>query len=384
MSNGPYILTQWRFQRDMRLDVNPHYWNRGEMRNTSVSVLTVDDPNTAVLMFESGQADWVTDVTVEYRADMLAQRTAYEKSHAPAIRSAMEEGATLDEAVASLPPPRQGEVKGERRNIRAIPSFGLDFYSFNCRPTFNDGRPNPFADPRVRRAFALVVDKQALVSRITRMNEHVMGSLVPVGSIPGYTPPQGLPFDATRARTELAAAGWIDRDGDGFVESSSGDRFITVEILYASGNSRYKDISLALRDMWRQSLGVSVEVRPREAKVRKDDLIRGNFIIGSGSWYGDYGDPTTWLDLSKTGDGNNDRGYSSPRFDAMLDAAAKETDASRRFEILEEAERYLMEEEVPMVPLCQLVTVYMYEPGRLTGLTDHPRLEQDLHLLRRN
>jgi oligopeptide transport system substrate-binding protein len=379
VSNGPYELVQWRYQRDMRLEANPHYWNKAEMRNSSVSVLTVDDPNTAVLMFESGEADWVTDVTVEYRADMLAQRRAYENRYADRITGAIQAGSALDGAVAVLPEPG----RGERRNIRAIPSFGLDFYSFNCRPTFNDGKPNPFHDARVRRAFALAVDKKAIVSRITRMNEKLMSTLVPEGSIPGYQSPAGLPFDVERARAELAAAGWLDRDGDGFVESAAGERFTTVEILYASGNSRYEDISLALRDMWRQALGVSVEVRPREAKSRKDDLIRGNFVIGSGSWYGDYGDPTTWLDLSKSGDGNNDRGYSNPRYDRMLAAAAAEPDPTKRLGMLTEAERFLMEEEVPMVPLCQLVTVYMYEPGKLTGLTDHPRLEQDLHLLAR-
>lgn len=379
VSNGPYRLAQWRYQRDMRLEANPFYWNPGEMRNQSLSVVTIDDPNTAVLMFESGEADWVTDVTVEYRADMLAQREAYEERHRSAIEKSMAAGATVDEAIGALPAP----ARGERRNIRAIPAFGLDFFSFNCRPTLSDGRANPFHQAAVRRAFALAVNREAITSRITRMHERSMTTLVPVGAIPGYESPRGLAQDVERAKAELASAGWSDRNGDGLVESETGERFITVEILYPSGNSRYEDISLALRDMWREALGVNVEVKPREAKARKDDLIRGNFIIGSGSWYGDYGDPTTWLDLSRTGDGNNDRGYSSARFDGMLSAAAAEREPSRRLAILTEAERYLMEEELPMVPICQLVTVYLYDPSRFTGLVDHPRLEQELHLLRR-
>ena len=31
-----------------------------------------------------------------------------------------------------------------------------------------------------------------------------------------------------------------------------------------------------------------------------------------------------------------------------------------------------------MLVLCQLVQVYMYEPGRLSGLSRHPRLTQFL------
>ena len=46
--------------------------------------------------------------------------------------------------------------------------------------------------------------------------------------------------------------------------------------------------------------------------------------------------------------------------------------------LLEECERFLFDEEVPMLILCQLVQVYMYEPGKLTGLSHHPRLTQYL------
>ena len=58
--------------------------------------------------------------------------------------------------------------------------------------------------------------------------------------------------------------------------------------------------------------------------------------------------------------------------------AAREGDPEKRLRILEECERYLFQEAVPMLVLCQLVQVYMYEPGELTGLSQHPRLTQYL------
>jgi oligopeptide transport system substrate-binding protein len=110
----------------------------------------------------------------------------------------------------------------------------------------------------------------------------------------------------------------------------------------------------------------------------KHSRPQGKFMISHGRWYGDYGDPTTFLDICKTGDGNNDRGYSNPRVDQLLNGAARELDHAKRMRMLEECERYLMEEELPLVPLCQLVQVYMYEPGKLKGLGEHPRLVQYL------
>ena len=57
--------------------------------------------------------------------------------------------------------------------------------------------------------------------------------------------------------------------------------------------------------------------------------------------------------------------------------AAVEPNPDRRMRLLEEAEVILVEQDLPILPLCTYVTLYMYEPGRLTGLTKHPRLDQN-------
>lgn len=374
VGNGPYVLTHWRYKRGLRLGRNPYYHSPDRVGSDSIETVSIDDINTAILAFESGRVDWLSDVSAEYQADMLAERAAYDRRYADRIESMLANGRTVDEALAALPPPESGE----RRNIHTFPTFGTDFYSFNCRAMLADGRPNPFADARVRRAFVMSVDKQIIVQRITRLNEPVSTTFIPRGSIPGYVSPKGLPYDPQRAREELEAAGWVDRNGDGLIENAQGEPFPVIDLLYSTNTPRYKNISLALRDMWRRGLGVRVELRGKESKFFKDDLIQGNFMIGRGRWYGDYGDPTTFLDLFKTGDGNNDRGYSNPYVDGLLAQAADEPDPAKRLRLLEECERFLFDEEVPMLILCQLVQVYMYEPGKLTGLSHHPRLTQYL------
>lgn len=373
--NGPYTLERWRYKRDMRLRKNPRYWNAASVRAETIDVVPIEDASTSILAFDSGAIDWHTDVVVEYRADMIEERRRYEARFADRLATMAREGdSDRDIGLGALPPPG----RGERRNIAMFDAFGTDFYNFNCRPILADGRPNPFADPRVRRAFAHAIDKQLLVDQVTRLHERTSGSITPPGSISGYDPPTGLGLDPQRARRELADAGWEDRDGDGRVEDAAGTPFPTIDLLYTSGNPRYEDLSLALRDMWQRELGVAIELRAKEGRFAKDDLQKGNFMIARGGWYGDFGDPMTFLVSSRTGDGNNDRGLASPRYDAMLDAADAEIDPAKRFAKLREAERVLVEDEVPFLPLCTYVTLYMYEPGRLRGLTMHPRLEQYL------
>ena len=375
--NGAYVPVIWRYKRDMRLEQNPYYWNKDAVVAKSIECRTVENPNTGVLSFQSGAADWLTDLGPEYKTEMLAERRAYLERFKADVDAGLARGGRVDDIVATLPAPGAGE----RRDARGFDAFGTDFFSFNCRSTLPGDRLNPFNDARVRRAFALAVDKQTLIDRVTRLKERVATTLVPPGTIDGYPVIEGLGYDPARARAELKAAGWEDRDGDGIIENAEGVKFPTVDILYSTSSPRYQNLALAMRDMWKRELRVAAECRGKDSKLYKEDLKKGNFMIARGGWYGDYGDPTTWLDLQQSQNGNNDRGYSNPEFDRRLAEAHSEFDPALRLRKLAEVERWLFTEEMPMLPICNYVTVYMYDPARIGGMTDHPRLEQDLSIL---
>lgn len=379
ITNGPYVLTDWRYRRGMRLALNPAYHAPEMVRSKTIEILSIEDSNTAVLAFTSGGIDWLSAVETEYQADLLRERLAYDTVHRAEYESRLAQGDDPDTALANLPAPGDGE----RRDLHAFATFGTEFFSFNCRPTLNSGEANPFHDARVRRAFVLSANRQAIVEQVTRLNEPIATALTPPGSIPGYDVPVGLGYDPERAREELARAGWSDRDGDGRIENDRGEPFPTVDLLFSTNAPRFRNISLALRDMWQRELGVRIELRGKDSKAFKEDLKSGQFMIGRGNWYGDYGDPTTFLNLFHSMDGNNDRGYSNPRIDEMLAEADRETDAMKRLAILRECERILFEEEVPMFTLCTLVQLYMYDPVHVRGLSRHPRLTQYLWELER-
>lgn len=346
VSSGAYVVKSWRFKRDMRLEANPYYWDRDNVVSKSVLALEIEDVNTRVLTFETGGADWETDVLVDYVGDMVAQKR-----------------------------------RGERDTIHSFPRFGTYFWSFNCTPTLTDGRDNPFHDPRVRRAFALSVNKRDIVDKVRNLGEIPASVITPPGSIPGYDEDQsikGLGFDPAHARRLLADAGWTDRNNDGFVENAQGTPFPTVELLCSAG-SYHDKVALAMGAMWEKSLGVRTRIVVKESKTYKDDLKRRDYMLARGGWFGDYGDPTTFLSLSVTGDGNNDRGYSDPRFDAMIDRANDTRDPAERMRILEDAERYLVEESLPILPIWFYQDYNLYDPETMFGISHHPRLVQYLH-----
>ena len=373
ITNGPYMLVRRRIKHDLRLERNPHYWNPAAVLPDSIEVVCIEDPNTSVMAFEVGSVDWVSEVSAEYLADMMVEYDSYVAKHESAYEASVNSGQTIDEVLADLP----GPMTGERRNLHTSKAFGTFFFGFNCRPELSNGSPNPLHDPRVRKALSLSIDKQMIVDKVLRTKEPVATSLVPPGSIEGYTPPTGLGHDPQAARTLLADAGWIDRDGDSIPENEAGEPFPPIDLLYTTGVPRYQNMALSMRDMWKQELGLQTNLRAKDTKAYREDLKKGTFMIARGGWYGDYGDPMTFLELSETGNGNNDRKYSNPTYDQLLHDGRRMNDPARRLGMLYEAERMIVQDELPILPVYHYTTSYLYDPTRIRGLSRHPRLQQE-------
>lgn len=362
VSNGPFVLTSWRFKRELRLEKNPLYWNSDVLSIESISIPSVEDPNAQVITYGAGGVDWVSDVVPPYKSDMLADKQRFYAEHQAeydALRARGLDPVAIDRA---LPPDK-------RKNIHAFPAFGTYFFNFNCRSRLGDGRENPFADARVRRAFAMAVDKERIARDIRRIGERVADVLIPPGSIGGYDGPGGVHYSPEAARALLAEAGY-----------PGGKGFVTVEILI-NKDGGHDIVAQAIAKDLQENLGVPVIIAQKEIKVFRDDLKKHNFMISRAGWYGDYGDPVTFLEINRTGDGNNDRGYSSTRFDGLLEQANDETDPQKRLAILREAERVIVEEDLPLIPLVHYVQVVLFDPDKVSGLSSHARQEQNLALI---
>lgn len=358
VTNGHFKVTNWTFKREMRLEKNPHHYDAARIAIDSISMPTIEDPNAQVLAFRTGTVMWISDVVARYIPEMLRQKLDFYAEHREQHDSLVRQGLDPFEIDRRLPP-------DPRAHFHVVPAFGTYFINFNCRSKLRDGRDNPLADPRIRRALTMAADRKEITEQIRRLGEPESQTLIPPGSIAGYHSPTGIGHDVEQARALLAEAGYPNAQG-----------LPTIEYLFTRDGG-HDIIAQAIAKQWEQTLGVRVSLVPKELKAFREDLKSKNYMVSRGSWFGDYGDPTTFLELNRTGDGNNDRDYSSAQYDALLDAAADEPDPAKRMQILTQAEAHMLE-DAPLLTLFQYNSVYMFDPHKFTGLTAHPRAEHDL------
>ena len=127
-------------------------------------------------------------------------------------------------------------------------------------------------------------------------------------------------------------------------------------------------VGVELQNMWRETLGVTVNLERQEWKVYLNSLSLLDYDIARSSWVGDYPDPNTFLDMFLTGGGNNRTGWSSAAYDNLVTGAARELDPSRRFGILRRAEDLLVQQAVPVCPIYYYVGIQLYDSSKLGGL----------------
>ncbi len=328
-ASGPYELVTWRLNDRIRMRKNPRYWDAANVQTEVFDFLPIGSPNTALNLYETGAADVVWD------KDLIPVELLEELKNRP--------------------------------DYHTFTYLGTYFFRFNVTR-------KPLDDPRVRKALALVVDKKRLVEKITRAGEQPASHLVPPG-VANYQPVPGLGYDPEKARQLLAEAGFPR--GKGF------PRFQYKFFAAAGGAAKlHAKIAVELQQMWRNELGIEIELQQIERKVFYAMQSKLDYDLSQSSWIGDYNDANTFLDMFMSNNGNNRTGWNNARYDELIRAANKETDLKVRERRFQEAEALLVRHELPIVPLYFYVGFNYYDPAKVAGiypniLDQHPL--QDIH-----
>ena len=303
VSSGPFVLKDWRINHFIAVEKNPRYWDAAATRLNAIHFFPIDNPESEERVFLDGQ------LHVTYSVP-LAKIPAYRQARPPEFHQS--------------------------------PELACEFYRFNTT------RP-PLDQPKVRTALALCLDRVALVEQVIRSGHLPATGLTPPGAHPDYAPVQKLRFDPATARQLLAEAGF-----------PGGKGIRRLEILTNTSPSA-RTIAEFIQESWKKHLGIDISILQQDWQVYLDSQQRLNFDIARAGWVGDYADPYTFLGIFRQGDGNNNTGWSSPRYDELLHAATREPDTTRRLATLRQAEELLLT-ELPIAPIYWRMNSHLIRP----------------------
>jgi len=291
VGNGAFQLKEWKINRRITVERNPHYWNAENVRLNQVVFYPTENVTTEERMFRAGQ--------LHYSGIPSDKIQAYSQSDDP--------------------------------SLRIQPYLGVYFYRLNV------DKPQ-LSDKRVRRALGMTINRDQLVSQITKGGQIPAYAITPPGTM-GYYPESDLTFDPEGAKKLLAEAGYPNGEG-----------FPTTEILYNTSEGHRK-IAVALQQMWKKHLNIDMVLLNQEWKVYLDTLSNHHYEIARAGWIGDYVDPNNFLDMFLCNGGNNRTRWCNPEYDQIiLQQVPKAKTHQQRLELFQKAETILLD-EMPVIPI---------------------------------
>ena len=306
-ASGPYLLDEWKINNRIRLRKNPKYWDAANTKNGIVDLLHITHPGTVLNLYTTGGADiiWDKDLLPAELLDLLIQRP----------------------------------------DCHTFDYLGAYFIRMNTTR-------KPLDDVRVRRALALALDKQRIVSRVTGAGEKAAMQFVPPG-VANYRS-----FSMPGSNVEEAKR---------LLQEALGGQQLTLTYLFDSGSKIHAKVAVELQSALMEALGIRLELRQMEKKTYLAAQRGLDYDISQSSWIGDYNDPNTFLDLFVSNNGNNRTGWASEEYDRLINLANAEPDLGKRAELLARAEKLLLQEG-PIIPLYFYRGLNFYDTNKLGGV----------------
>ena len=308
VSNGAFVLKEWIPGSHVLAVRNRYYWNDAATRLDAVKYVHFTDENAELLRYRAGELH-ITATVPRSQYDWIRENLADE--------------------------------------LHVAPQLSTYYYGFNLqRPPFGN-------NPGLRRALSLVIDREKLARLVLRVGELPAYGWIPPG-IHDYTSQsfdyRDVPMESriTEARRLYEQAGYSRANP------------LRFELRYDPSEVSSK-LAVAIASMWKEALGMEARLVAVEFKSLLQDIDRGDVEVFRSSWVGDYNDPYTFAQVLKSDFGINLPRYRNPEYDALLADAAATTDARRRRELLEQAERLMLRDH-PLIPIYFYVNKHLVKP----------------------
>ena len=324
ITSGAFKLKEWSPYDQIVVEKNPHYWDADNVRLERIEFYPVEDQGTMMNLYKAGYID-----------------------------------ATYNHSV-----PRGWLFSIEKKkDYQDALEAAIEYYIINTT------KP-PMNDVRVRRAFAMAIDKPLLT--VLRRNAKSSSTLIPTNIFKDYPTAQTTDFNPEAARKLLAEAGYKDDAGN-----YDAGKFPIADVAISYNTSEgNKFIAEMVQSQWKQNLGLTVPLKSMETKTFFSTIAKLEYQgFARFGYVADYVDPYNFLSLFAADGGDNGTGWKNEKYVKLLDEANRTLDNTKRLQTLADAESLLLSEQ-PIIPLTTSSTNWLKKPyvkGMYpNALTMHP------------
>lgn len=310
--SGVYTMTEWVAGNSYTFTHNENYWDAEHYPQQEIVISYIQDSQTAMLQYDSGNLDLVT------LTDDMVDR-----------------------------------YKGEDGYISTLTS-GVWWLAPNMEDL-------DLSNAKLREAISYAVDRQTICDSALKTGAIEADGLIAKGVSAG---PDGTDFrdaagDLTEYDPEKAAQCYAEA-----VKELGHDA--SIEILYDDTDETSK-VAENLQQMIQDACpGITVTLSPKPKKTRIELMLSHDFSMVLTRWVPDYADPQSYLDIMKTGATMNGGQYSNEQFDELETKAAggeDAADAEARFQDMIAAEHILVAEDHGIIPIYQEGGAIMVNPS---------------------
>ncbi|MFJ5771851.1 peptide ABC transporter substrate-binding protein [Psychrobacillus sp. NPDC093180] len=307
VSNGPYKMTEWKHESNVVLEKNNEYYDKDVVKLDKVTFKLVNESTTYYQMFKTGELDLISTLP----SDVLT-------------------------------------TERENEEYLEVPYYGTYMYMFNVEK-------EPFTNAKVRKAFAMSIDRQSLTDNVTLGGETPAYAMVPEGADTPEGDFRKVGGDYFEENIEeakkLLAEGMAE---EGWSELPE------VTLMYNTSEN-HKKIAEAVQEMISKNLGVNLKLSNQEWGTYLETTKQGNFQMARMGWIGIFLDPVVNLDYYLGDSPNNRTGWVNEEYDSIMAQSKVEQDVNKRYDLLHQAEEILMT-DMPFMPVNFYKFNYLANP----------------------
>ncbi|GEN94404.1 peptide ABC transporter substrate-binding protein [Pediococcus ethanolidurans] len=310
--NGPYKQVGWKGTNlSWKLVKNPEYWNKKNVKMNTIKYQVVKDSSTALNLYNSKKLD-VTTIS----GTQVAQ---YKNNKAYVLRK---EASTFYLQL------------NEKRKI--------------------------FKNKKIRQAISMSIDRSQLTGKVLADGSQNVSGLVSNGL--AKNPSTGEDF-AKESAVKSASTQNLTEAKKLLKEGLKEEGLTSLKFTLMADDTTAGKATNEFLQSQIEKLGSNVKVTVQNIpfKTRLTDSSNGKFDAVVSGWGADFSDPISFLQLFVTGNAQNNGGYSSKEYDALI-KKSNTTDAThpqKRWNDMVKAEKILMNDQ-GIVPLYQQATSQLW------------------------